>query len=643
MSRTATCPHGHQWELAPSGTERDGDRRLICPVCGAGVELDGGSTAKTVLESEHAGRAAEHEPTVRLRPSSPLLASADPVVVPGYEVLEELGHGGMGVVYKARQAGLNRLVALKMIRPGRRVDAQEVARLRTEAEAVARLQHPNIVQVFEVGEAGGRPYFSLEFVPGGSLAQHLGGTPLPAQPAAQLVETLARAVHYAHQRGVVHRDLKPANILISGEWRGAGGDSSFRETMNQQAPLATPKVTDFGLAKYLDNDASQTETGMVVGTPSYMAPEQAWGKSKLRPVGPPVDIYALGAILYELLTGRPPFKGESPVDTLQQVVSQEPVPPTSLHAKVPRDLETICLKCLEKDPAKRYPSAEALADDLGRWLRGEPIRARPVGRAEKLWRWCRRNPVPAALAAGLALALMLGFAGVVWQWREAVAQEQEARQAHRDTEKALHAANTERAKAQAINDFLIEDLLRAPRPGKLGLTVTLKKALDEAVPKIGPRFAKQPEVEASVRTTLANTYYELGQYREAEAQTRLALDIYRKLFPPGHPEYSRTLSAQNDLATMLTERGKLREAERIFRRIIKDFERIGEGDSRDAWTAWHNLASLYYHEGDYAKAEPIMRRVADACRRKKMSPEDIANADINLLALLRDRGKLAEA
>src|SRR5665213_3615278 len=249
-----------------------------------------------------------------------------------YELLDELGRGGMGVVYKARQSKLNRLVALKMILAGEYAGEKELARFRTEAEAVARLQHPNIVQIFEVGEHDGHPYFSLEFVDGGSLAQKLDGTPLPPQQAARLVETLARAMHAAHQAGVVHRDLKPANVLLTAD--------------------GTPKITDFGLAKKLDADAGQTQSGAIMGTPSYMAPEQAGGKSN--EIGPAADTYAMGAILYECLTGRPPFKASTPLDTVLQVVSDEPAPPRKLQSKTPRDLETICLKCLQKAPSKRY-------------------------------------------------------------------------------------------------------------------------------------------------------------------------------------------------------------------------------------------------------------------------------------------------
>jgi WD40 repeat protein/tRNA A-37 threonylcarbamoyl transferase component Bud32 len=318
-------------------------------------------------------------------------AGAAMPAVPGYEVLGVLGRGGMGVVYKARQVKLDRLVALKMVLAGGHASADELARFKTEAEAVARLQHPNVVQVYEVGESEGRPFFSLEFCAGGSLADKLDGTPWRPEKAAPLVETLARAMEAAHQRGIVHRDLKPANVLLTADGQ--------------------PKVTDFGLAKRLDRGQGDTRTGSVIGTPSYMAPEQAGGHT--RDVGPACDVYSLGAVLYELLTGRPPFKEPTPLETVRQVMSAEPVPLRHLQARVPRDLETISHKCLQKEPRNRYASALDLADDLGRFLRREPIRARPVGPLARGWRWCRRNPLLAGVsglaAGGLVAATVVSL------------------------------------------------------------------------------------------------------------------------------------------------------------------------------------------------------------------------------------------
>jgi WD40 repeat protein/thiol-disulfide isomerase/thioredoxin len=387
-------------------------------------------------ESDHgAGDTPPEFPREGREPPAP---KAELPRVPGHEVLGELGRGGMGVVYRARHVGLNRLVALKMIRAGALADEQEISRFRSEAEAVARLQHPNIVQVYEVGEQVGLPYFSLEFCSGGDLATHLGGAPLPAAEAAEVVETLARAMHAAHQAGVVHRDLKPANVLLVPRQPAAGDPGAAAPPGVKDFTL---KVTDFGLAKRAE-DAGQTPSGAILGTPSYMAPEQAGGQPKA--VGPRSDVYALGAILYELLAGRPPFRAATPVDTLLQVLGEEPVPPRLLQPKVTRDLEAVCLKCLEKDPARRYRSAQELADDLGRFLHGLPTLARPVGVWERGWKWARRRPAVAGVAVlgivtlGALIALAAGLyysAGVEAHRKEAEVQRGRAEAARDEAEK----------------------------------------------------------------------------------------------------------------------------------------------------------------------------------------------------------------
>jgi serine/threonine-protein kinase len=301
-----------------------------------------------------------------------------PANIGQYAILERIGRGGMGVVYRARQTAVNRLVALKMISAGAYAGPETRSRFRVEGEAIARLQHANVVQIYEFGEHDGLPYFSMELAEGGSLAARLESGPLEPHAAAQLVQTLALAMNYAHHRRVIHRDLKPSNVLLTGE--------------------GTPKITDFGLAKLLDAETGQTATHAVLGTPAYMAPEQAEGNHG---VDAAADVYALGAILYAGLTGHPPFHASTRSKTLSLVRLAEPLPPSRLRPGLSSDLEAVCLKCLEKYPGRRYASAASLADDLGRWLAGEPTHARPRRWPARVWRSIRRHPVRALLVVAL--------------------------------------------------------------------------------------------------------------------------------------------------------------------------------------------------------------------------------------------------
>jgi WD40 repeat protein len=346
--------------------------------------------------------ASAAEPEAPRRPKAP--------AVPGYEIVRELGRGGMGLVYLAYHLGLKRYVAIKVIHARGRSQSRSRARFRTEAEAIARLHHPNVVQIHEVGEHPDGPYLVLEYLDGGSLDAKLAGTPQPPREAARLVETLARAVHHAHERGIVHRDVKPGNVLLTGE--------------------GVPKIGDFGLALLVEGDSGGTESGTVLGTASYLPPEQT--DSRRGAVGPAADTYGLGAILYEMLTGRPPFQGENQVETILQVLTADPVPPRHLQPRVPRDLETICQKCLEKKPGKRYASALALAEDLARFLEGRPIKARPTRLWERGLKWARRRPAVATLAAICLGIALLAFGLVTWQWHVAdTARGQEAEQRNR--------------------------------------------------------------------------------------------------------------------------------------------------------------------------------------------------------------------
>lgn len=380
-----------------------------------------------------------------------------------YEVLEEIGRGGMGIVYRARHLELDRIVALKMISPSQN-DRNHRLRFRREAESAARLQHPNIVQVYEVGEENGVSYLAMEYVAGGSLEERLNGPPLSERQAVELTATLAKAMQVAHDLGVVHRDLKPGNVLLQDKAKEVpAGDVHGSRTAHTapamqtpatssssacitREPALMPKISDFGLAKRSWEHAQQkTRTGAILGTPAYMAPEQATGSAG--DVGPAADVYALGAILYESLTGRPPFHAISLLETLEQVRVQEPIPPTRLRPSISRDIETICLKCLEKRPSARYASADALADDLDRFLSGRPITARPTGPVERTYKWAKRRPALASLTAAVLCVAAIGFAAVVWQWRQVEKQ-------HAAIQNALNAVQSARRDEQRQREKL---------------------------------------------------------------------------------------------------------------------------------------------------------------------------------------------
>jgi tetratricopeptide (TPR) repeat protein len=429
--------------------------------------------------------------------------SAELPTVPGYKILGVLGRGGMGVVFKAVQERLKRVVALKMILAGIHADTRELDRFRAEAEAQARLQHPHIVQIYEVGEAEGRPYLAVEYVDGGNLAGKLDGTPRLPREAAHLVETLARAVHAAHQQNIIHRDLKPANVLLTADGQ--------------------PKITDFGLAKRLDQQTGQTHSGAIVGTPSYMAPEQA--EQKNQKIGPAVDVYALGAILYELLTGRPPFKAATVLETVDLVRSAEPVPPSRLQLKGPRDVETICLKCLQKEPGKRYASAEALADDLRRFQHGESIRARPVPLWEQGLKWAKRRPAAASLL-GVCLAAAVGLAvgtGLLLAANERLRAANTAeRQARQEADQKRAEADQQKERADA-NYHQSEENLRGAYDALHTLSAVtenelrsksgmqpLRQRLSRKVLECFQRLLRQQRNDPEIQFDLALAYHHLG-------------------------------------------------------------------------------------------------------------------------------------
>jgi serine/threonine protein kinase/tetratricopeptide (TPR) repeat protein len=553
----------------------------------------------------------------------------------GYEVLGELGRGGMGVVYKARQIKANRPVALKMLLAGGHADAAEMDRFRIDAEAIAQLQHPNIVQVFEVGEHQGVPFFSLEFCPGGGLDRKLAGSPLPPVQAAALMERLAVAVQAAHEKHIIHRDLKPANVLLAED--------------------GTPKITDFGLAKKID-EGGGTVTGVVMGTPSYMPPEQARGQTK--EIGPAADVYALGAILYECLTGRPPFRAATVLETLEQVRGQEPVPPRLLQPAVPRDLETICLMCLHKEQRRRYDSAAELGDDLRRFLDGKPVRARPVGAWERGLKWARRRPAWAALVAVSALAV-LALVGVAvtlavtdWQVRRAKARTEAQYQLARKAveEYFTTVSEDEDLKAQGLEP-LRKKLLESARAfyekfieersgdrelqaelalanSRLGV-ITL--AIDSKVKAIGyfkqangifEGLAKSQPADAKYQRELARNYYNLGYlHRETGdlAAAKSFLDqavALQKGLDPARVDYRHDLAlSYNELGNVYRTAFAADNAAEAYKDAVETFGRLVDADPNNASRhrsgmamSLQNLGELYRSTGKPAQAQDTARQ-----------------------------------
>jgi WD40 repeat protein len=513
--------------------------------------------------------------------------------IPGYELLGQLGKGGMGVVYKARHIALNRVVALKMILAGAHAGSEDRKRFFAEAESVARLHHPNIVQVYDVGEHGGVPFFSLEFCDEGSLDRKIAGTPQPAREAAELCETLARAMSAAHEAGIIHRDLKPANVLLASR----GRESPAGEVAGDSRPRLA-KITDFGLAKQLESDAGVTRSGDVMGTPSYMAPEQARGESKS--IGPAADIYALGAILYELLTGRVPFKGASAPDTLLLVTTVEPVPPRQLVPGVPRDLETICLKCLQKEPLRRYLSAAALADDLHRFLDGRPIEARPIGSLERLGRWTKRNPALAAVTLLFLLTLTAGVGGIVWKWREAVGNYEEKEKQRQLADQNADNANTQRELAEQreleAKRFVYASFMnQLPEAWRAGDLAGVQRYLEAFLPK--------PDDREDVRG------FEWHHYWKRSQGSRLTLfghggEVTRLAF---FPDNATLVSASRDqtIAFWDTTTGTMKKS--VFHGLLTDLTVSPDGKLLAyCYSGLANIKNVdrWQTMGTYGKGEP---------------------------------------
>jgi serine/threonine protein kinase len=573
--------------------------------------------------------------------------------LPDFEIQGVLGCGGMGVVYKARQLSLNRIVAVKMISADR-AGATVLARFRAEAEAAARLQHPNIVQIHAVEQYKGQPYFVLEFVAGGNLADYLAANHLPARQAAQLVEALSRATHYAHQQGIVHRDLKPANILLgmrntecgmrNPEEQLSGSDSEFR---TPHSAFRIPKIADFGLAKRLDETVGQTQSGAILGTPSYMAPEQASGLA--RDVGPAADVYALGAILYETLTGRPPFRAATALATLDQVRSQEPIPLSRLEPTVPRDLETICLKCLHKAPHQRYASALALGEDLQRFLSGSPILARPVRAWERLWKWARRRPAAAALVAVLLLAIVTLLGG---GWIMNLRLHAEQQRALRNFEKTRETVNL------MLWHTGVDQLSEVPE----ALEVRLE--LFNAALQL---YRELLEDKRNQDSTTLNNYAELmiarahlqaerKQWDAAEGDYQEALTLLHDLvgkFPAQTRHRVARASAQHDRGQLQEARGRFKEAEADYEAAVTALDALDSADASVGSSlaiASDSLASILAKTGRAERAEQLFRKAFGLCEtRLAAAPEEsgtkqrLALTAYDLGLLLKDTNHPKEA
>jgi tRNA A-37 threonylcarbamoyl transferase component Bud32 len=591
-------------ELERFFTEEDKFGRLAAPLrpIAQAARIDGADTEST----------ARTMPESFTRPSSTM-----PCTFGDYELLEEIAVGGMGVVYKARQRSPNRLVALKMILAGRWAGHADVQRFRNEAEAAARLDHPNIVPIYEVGEHDGQIYFSMKLIEGGSLATSLGVARWCDDPraAAKLIATTALAIHHAHQRGLLHRDLKPANILLD-----LAGE---------------PHVTDFGLAKQLptpdteSRPASLTQTGALLGTPSYMAPEQAAPEKGA--VTTATDIYGLGAVLYALLSGRPPFAGDSVLDTLAQVRTAEPVPPRRLKPNLPRDLETICLKCLEKEPGRRYASAAHVAEDLVRFLEGKPILARPISPVARLTKWARRRPALAALlAVSVAAVATVALVSMIYQGELRRALDQ-ARAAGDEAERRKEqAAGNYRQARDAVQKILAQaaDRSRAGLP-KLQ---ELRRAQQEEALAFFLNIATQQGDEAEVLSNIAGARFqagmmqmELGRVQQSRDNLERARDLLAELADrfPDAPDYRERLAEV--WIALAGWHAMNAEGADYLRKALAQFEELcGAEPENEQYQSGravchHNLGHAAWNQKDLTHAEEHAAGIGDSDRVEENS------------------------
>ncbi|HEV3120911.1 MAG TPA: serine/threonine-protein kinase, partial [Isosphaeraceae bacterium] len=612
------------------------------------------------------------------RPSTPLgqegSAATALTRLGRFEIKRELGRGAFGIVFLAYDPTLRREVALKIPRAEALLTPELRSRFQHEARAAAGLNHPNLVPVYDAGQEGSICYIASAYSPGITLADWLKRRkePVSYRTAAELVAALAGGVEHAHQHGVLHRDLKPSNIMLEASPASAPGDLE----LGSETPGLVPKVTDFGLAKLLDGAGGktaaghQTQTGAILGSPTYMAPEQAGGQSRV--VGPAADIYALGTILYELLTARPPFQADSVLETLALVCNQEPLSPSRLRPRLPRDLETICLKCLEKPPAKRYATAQELAEDLERFLASEPIRARPTPGWERAWKWAKRHPLAAALAgvssaAAVALLAVILFSNARLQRQRDIAdvRRKEAEANFQEAQVQRRRAVTLLRKAREAVDQMLTRVGQE-RLAPVPYMVTVRRELLEDALRFYQEFAQQVDNDPEVRLEsgraarrLGKVFQMLGERKKAEQSFRQALAVDAKLSAdyPSNTSYSDELgSCYATLALVLVELDRPKEAEEPLSQALKIQERLvadvpAEGNSR------HNLAGtqqlhgrLLEQEGKLQDAEKAFRRGVDVLEKlvrdfpfEQDYQLSLANSHSNLGVFLARQGRILEA
>jgi tetratricopeptide (TPR) repeat protein len=658
MTYHLSCSQGHEWESTGDAASPP-DGLAVCPECGLPAVLDSEASvgeASPETECELPPPPVATPRTVNDLALQLLGEEKRTAVWPeiaGYTIVERIGRGAMGVVYKALHDRSRRWVALKVMRHGADADPAERERFRVEAESAASLQHPHIVAVYDVGDTSAGPYLSQELLGGGTLQGRLSSGPLEASEAALLVESLARAVQHAHERGVVHRDLKPGNILL---------------TLDGQA-----KITDFGLAKLLSNpDPGRTRPGQVMGTPGYMAPEQARGLNDQ--IGPAADVYSLGAILYEAMTGRPPFQGASQEQTLEMVRSKDPVPPRALVSSLPRDLETIALVCLAKDPRRRFASALELAEDLRRFLEGRPIEARPTGSLERTIKWARRQPAAAALvlvAAASAAGLIAGLAGYSHSMHEASVREQAlARQVQAEWQEAVRLRQrAEVDRERALEALDTSDELQAMVVGYLAsvhsrpaIRRDLLPQVVEAYEKAAQRAGEDPGVRlqrAWANRHLGELFDLLGDKNEAEASYEASLADFRRLAAeaPGEPRYSvhleRTLNHQG---TLFKEARRWDQADASYaealvqcRRLAGQFPIVPDHAS-DLGATLNNQARLRRDQGRIEESLSLLREAVESQKQamagdpaRTLFHRFLRTHYVNLIWTLLDEGRTEEA